>query len=640
MHEYTGIVRNKEDLDLIIAPKDSFFPELLYDSARVTLAGIDSLIKEHSRPPSADTSENFIFSIPHIDELKIPFSEHAAVDSQIQMLTVGRFRKNMPGWMERSSRWFPLMSEIAEREGMPNEILVLTFIESSLNPIIESHKKAVGLWQFMYPTGLDYGLNKRQSIWVDERRDPVKSTRAAMRYLRDLYIEFGDWYLALCAYNWGWGNVRRALKQINKENPTYWDIRNQKNIKMPTEARNYVPLFLAVLQITSDPAKYGIDVTKINYEPEFKFDIVEIEQPSNLSAIAQAIGVGVTEIRELNPELLYDITPPDRKLYRLRVPPGSSRNFAANFSKLPLEIRQPSLDYTVKKDETIVSVSEKFDVSIDELIALNSLSSQHIGLSQGAKLRIPIGGKTYIQSNLIMANNQLVPKSQLLSTDRNFYVSITTECIYDIAQKHNLNSAQIRNWNDIPIDQDSVEEGKVLIISHTEAEKLSRNKQNSSSISTTSITNTTTINHFNDDEDDTRNSSQNATFKTTTYSVQAGDNLYRIALNHNTTEDALKELNPTIKDNKIFVGQILIVPTINITTSSSSNRSTSTTSNKTTTQTKSSSTKPSAQYHTVVSGDTLSKIARKYNTNINSLVNLNKNINPDVLSLGQKIRVK
>jgi len=214
---------------------------------------------------------------------------------------------------------------------------------------------------------------------------------------------------------------------------------------MPTEARNYVPLFLAVLQITSDPAKYGIDVTKINYEPEFKFDIVEIEQPSNLSAIAQAIGVGVTEIRELNPELLYDITPPDRKLYRLRVPPGSSRNFAANFSKLPLEIRQPSLDYTVKKDETIVSVSEKFDVSIDELIALNSLSSQHIGLSQGAKLRIPIGGKTYIQSNLIMANNQLVPKSQLLSTDRNFYVSITTECIYDIAQKHNLNSAQIRN---------------------------------------------------------------------------------------------------------------------------------------------------------------------------------------------------
>jgi hypothetical protein len=105
MHEYTSIVRNKDDLDLLIAPKDSFFHnDILFDSTRHTLAGIDSLIKEHSRPPSADTSENYIFSIPHIDELQIPFGEHAAVDSQIYLLTQGRFRKNMPGWMERSSR--------------------------------------------------------------------------------------------------------------------------------------------------------------------------------------------------------------------------------------------------------------------------------------------------------------------------------------------------------------------------------------------------------------------------------------------------------------------------------------------------------------------------------------------------------
>jgi len=214
---------------------------------------------------------------------------------------------------------------------------------------------------------------------------------------------------------------------------------------MPTEARNYVPLYLAVLQITSDPAKYGIDVNKLKYEPEFKFDVIEIEQPSNLSAIAQALGVGVTEIRELNPELLYDITPPDRKLYRLRVPVGSSKNFNSNFAKLSLEVKQPSLDYFVKKDETIVSIADKFDVSIDDLVNLNQLNTNNIRLNAGSKLRIPIGGNTYIQSKLVFANNQLLPKSEFVSADKNFHVCITSECIYEIAQKHKISSADIRN---------------------------------------------------------------------------------------------------------------------------------------------------------------------------------------------------
>jgi membrane-bound lytic murein transglycosylase D len=199
------------------------------------------------------------------------------------------------------------------------------------------------------------------------------------------------------------------------------------------------------LKITAEPAKYGIDINRLNYEPEFKFDIIEIEQPSNLNAVAQAIGVGVSEIRELNPELLYDITPPDRKLYRLRVPVGSSKNFATNFAKLPNEVKQPSLDYIVKKDETIVSIAEKFDVSIDNLVSLNSLSTNYIAIPFNSHLRIPIGGKTYLQSNLVAVNNKLVPKAELLSTDKNFYVVITSESIYDIAEKNKINPADIRN---------------------------------------------------------------------------------------------------------------------------------------------------------------------------------------------------
>lgn len=214
---------------------------------------------------------------------------------------------------------------------------------------------------------------------------------------------------------------------------------------MPKEAREYVPLYLAVLKITSEPAKYGIDVAKINYEPEFKYDIVEIEQPSNLDAIAQAIGVGIAEIKELNPELLYEITPPDRKYYRLRVPVGSNKNFKENFAKLPETIKQPSLEYTVKKNETVVSIAEKFDVSIDNLILLNSLNQNNIALPVNDKIRIPIGGKTFAQSNLVVADNKLIAKTEALKENDNFHITTANESVYDIAQKHNINPADIRN---------------------------------------------------------------------------------------------------------------------------------------------------------------------------------------------------
>jgi membrane-bound lytic murein transglycosylase D len=231
--------RSNASEDLLFVPKENLFTteEQNNDTAIITNGKTTTAPELFSRPPSADTSGNYIFAIPKIDELTIPISENGAIDFAVDFLTKGRGKGYLPKWMERSSRWFPMMQEIAEQEGMPKEILFIAFYESGLDPFAESNAKAVGLWQFMYPTGVDYGLNKRQSIWVDERRDPLKSTRAAMRYFRDLYLEFNDWYLALNAYNWGWGNVRRAIRLSNQEKPTFWDIRNQKNIKMPKEAR-------------------------------------------------------------------------------------------------------------------------------------------------------------------------------------------------------------------------------------------------------------------------------------------------------------------------------------------------------------------------------------------------------------------
>ncbi|MDR0927470.1 MAG: LysM peptidoglycan-binding domain-containing protein [Ignavibacteria bacterium] len=602
--------------DFLIVPKSQFYKQEDQVNDIIPSKTGDSVAnaEEFSRPPSADTTSRYVFKIPSITELQIPVEEHAAIDFQIDFLTKGRAKNYMPKWIERSSRWFPMMKDIAEKEGIPSEILLLTFCESSLDPYAESSKHAVGLWQFMYPTGIDYGLNKKRSIWVDERRDPVKSTRAALRYLRDLYLEFNDWYLALSAYNWGWGNVRRALKQTNKDNPTFWDISNQKNINMPPEARNYVPLFIAILKITSDPPAYGIDVKNLNYLPEFKFDIVELEQAVNLSAVSKSIGVGVEEIRELNPELLYDITPPDRKYYRLRVPPNTSKDFKVNFAKLSKEEKQPSLVHKVTRGENIVSVAEKFDVSIDELISLNGFSQHSIALDFNSEIRIPIGVKTFQQSTFAVSNNALVSKAKIAESNDNFYLVDSTTTIYELASRTKVSASDLRNWNSIPVDQDTIEEGKVLIVTKAEFDK------NNKSVTTTPTT-TTNVSKPSP-KPSTPATAADAT--PTKHTVEKGETLFKIAKDYGLTEAQLRELNPNIKGDNIRIGE-----KINVAANAKNNKDTKPKSNA-----------DKSVVHTVKQGDNLSEIAQKYQTTVSAIVKLNGNLKPDKLSLGQKIRVK
>ena len=732
-----------DNYESIIASKDRLFlnEEFInqYQQKDDTVTNYYIPREEYTRLPTAGLSESkeYTFTIPNLKDLTIPITDNQAVEEQIDLLTK-RFSSFFPRWMESSSRWFPMMKEIAQTEGMPEEIILLTFIESSLNPLALSPAGAVGLWQFMYNTGIDYGLNRRQSIWVDERRDPIKSTRAGLRYLRDLYLEFNDWHLALCAYNWGWGNVKRALKQVNKDKPTYWDIRNQKNVKMPTETQKYVPLFIAVLKITSNPARYGIDVSKLNYSPEFKYDVVEIDQATNLKAVAQVIGVGISEIKDLNPELLYDITPPDRRFYSLRVPVGSSKDFQEKFAQLSLEERQPALQHRVLRGEDIISVAEKYNVSIDELILLNGIGTQTIEIASNTILKIPIGGRTYAQSTLINTRNGLVNKTSLVSTDSNFYIAQSTESVYSIAAKFKISPANLRNWNGLSIDQDLIEEGTVLAVSQSAANRQKNipsselvqidqlntiNKETVNTQNTNNAQNTNknrSDNNYYDNSNTTNynttksNVDNNRSFQgaTMTYRVVKGDNLYAIARKFGMTERELRELNIekiSAGSEVVREGDILIVNNVggvssntNISNNSSnnsnsnnnnnnnnptrnnnpvnnnsnaatntnvSNKNTATNSNsnsntninnritvtnlnnknttaaadnnKTTRKEKAKKAKEQEVYHTVTTGDNLYRISKKYQTTVDNIISLNGGrMNPDLLSLGQRIRVK
>ncbi|HVM96907.1 MAG TPA: transglycosylase SLT domain-containing protein, partial [Candidatus Acidoferrales bacterium] len=225
--------------------------------------------------------------------------------------------------LERSGRYVPRISPILKKEGVPEELAYLPLVESGFQPRAISHSHAVGLWQFIPDTGRRYGL--RIDKFVDERRDPVKSTHAAARYLKDLYQMFGDWHLSLAAYNTGEHRISGILERGTAEN--FWAMSEQGYLYRETE--DYVPGFLAALQIAAQPEAYG-------FEPSTaappRYDLVHVGRSCPLSKVAELCGASTEEIKDLNPALHRGLVPPNG--YSVRVPKGSKQTFQVAYGNL------------------------------------------------------------------------------------------------------------------------------------------------------------------------------------------------------------------------------------------------------------------------------------------------------------------
>ncbi|RMG73339.1 MAG: LysM peptidoglycan-binding domain-containing protein [Nitrospirae bacterium] len=284
------------------------------------------------------------------------------VDRQIREYTTTK-RRSFSQWLARSGKYIGLIKQILREEGLPEELVYLPLIESGFDTRARSHKRAVGPWQFISATAKKYGL--KINYWIDERRDPVKSTRAASRYLRDLYDMFGSWPLALAAYNAGEGNVKRALRRTRTNN--YWRIIRTGYLKR--ETRNYVTKFFAAGVIASDPQKYGFQ--EIQYQEPLRFDEVTITKPASLRFIAKCADTTLKKIRELNPEILRWCTPVDEKSYVIRVPEGRAETFLECFNSAPQSKRMPRVPYIIKKGDTLYEISKKYRIRIREILALN-----------------------------------------------------------------------------------------------------------------------------------------------------------------------------------------------------------------------------------------------------------------------------
>ncbi|MDQ3521919.1 MAG: transglycosylase SLT domain-containing protein, partial [Gemmatimonadota bacterium] len=271
---------------------------------------------------------------PEVSLWDIPVVWNAPVERFVKLFT-GKQSDRMALYLKRSGRYEGMIRSKLRERGMPEDLLYLSMIESGFNPTARSKAQAVGLWQFIADTGRRYGL--RVDEYVDERRDPEKSTDAALRYLNDLYSEFGSWYLAAAAYNTGEGRVRRVMREetgsTRGKDADFWRIRG----RLPAETREYVPLMVAAALVGKEPHKYELDHVK-RWLP-VKTDVVEVPSGISLEVVARAVGADEKELRALNPQLVRGITPPGKKTFGVRIPEGRTEKYAANFERIQQEAR-------------------------------------------------------------------------------------------------------------------------------------------------------------------------------------------------------------------------------------------------------------------------------------------------------------
>lgn len=296
------------------------------------------------------------------------------VERHIQYFN-GDIRDRFETWLTRLGQYRPMVEQVFAEFDLPLELVYLSLVESGFNPRAYSRARATGPWQFMKGTGRRYGL--RVNYYVDERRDPIKSTVAAAHHLRDLYDTFGSWPLAMAAYNAGEGKVRRALKKTNGE--TFQEIARSRYLRR--ETREYVPRIMAATIIAKNPEHYGFS----SRQPDpYQFEEVVVSRPLHLKDIARAARLSYRELRSLNPELRRYVTPPRDKAYHLKVPVGTKEKIESILDQIP-SWRQsvpprmkkgskvPKGWYRVKIGDSLWKIAKRFRLSVRELKARNNL---------------------------------------------------------------------------------------------------------------------------------------------------------------------------------------------------------------------------------------------------------------------------
>ncbi|MFI5370416.1 MAG: LysM peptidoglycan-binding domain-containing protein [Candidatus Eisenbacteria bacterium] len=403
---------------------------------------------------AADSSDAPVLDQPAADVIQPQMN--ADVYRYIEFFT-GAGRSTFERWLKRSGRYMDLFREVLRREGLPSDLVHLVFVESGFNLNARSVSAAVGPWQFLRSTARLWGLTVNQ--WVDERRDPEKSTVAAARYLKHLYSVFGDWPLVLASYNAGEGTILRAIKAQGTTN--YWDLR------LPRQTEEYVPQFMAVLAITRDPQKYGFDQLELD-EP-MDFDELALKGTVDLRQIARLAGCSIEDLKTLNPALLRHAAPPRDGVTTIRVPRGKAEAVLREIGDG--SVSMPAVDLTVRhrvtRGETLNSIAAQYGVDPATLARQNGVSRHH-PLTRGMTLTVRAGAKTgRLQAADLEPNDPrrstayvpprtVRPPAQLSGhSEADGRATITVhkgETLSMIATRYDVDVDDLRSWNRLKTD--------------------------------------------------------------------------------------------------------------------------------------------------------------------------------------------
>ncbi len=356
---------------------------------------------------------------------QVPIDAHPKVLASIHFFQT-RGRQTYVHWLKRMGRYQDLIVDILRAEELPEELLYLAMIESGFRPHAVSRSGAVGLWQFMPATGRLEGLELNQ--WIDQRRDPLKSTRAAARHLRSLYRQFGDWRLAAAAYNAGRGRVARAIEKAGSRD--FWQL------QLPRETTNYVPLFMAATLIAQDPSLYGFAAEPLD-EP-LAFEEVALSLPLRLATAASCMGISKRALQELNPELLRIITPPSKDGgYLLKVPPGKAEAFQRGYAQLPTAEKGSWVRYQVEARDSIWKIARRFGVNHQLIVEANNLRNPD-RIRLGQELFIPLGGASPVPP----------PSPSAVARGAKYRVR-SGDSLDRIARVHGVGVDQLKQWNSL-----------------------------------------------------------------------------------------------------------------------------------------------------------------------------------------------
>jgi membrane-bound lytic murein transglycosylase D len=381
-------------------------------------------------PKLKERAEDVAKSVSH----DLPLTVNDVVVSYLNFFQTPRGRAIVENGLRRKGKYQEMIARVLREEGVPQDLIYLAQAESAFQPLALSRAGARGIWQFVQWRGNEYGL--KRSWWVDERLDPEKATRAAAQHLRDLYEIYGDWYLAMAAYNCGPGNVQKGIERTGYAD--FWEL-YKRNV-LPSETKNYVPIILALTLIAKDAAHYGISTDP---DEPVQTDTVKPGRAIDLRLVAETIDVDVATLRTLNPSLLRMITPDDAD-FALHLPLGTSGKFSAEIADIPADKWVSWRRHRVEAGETLTSIAKTYRVTAAAIADANNLE-RAAGLEPGEKLIIP--ATRPVEETKPRLVRYRVRKGDTLG---------------GIADQFSVTSEQVRKWNGLKAGK--VSRGMVLRI--------------------------------------------------------------------------------------------------------------------------------------------------------------------------------